>query len=167
MPEIPLKSYVRKSLSRFKFLDKHIISMHDRKRIVALLSLILIIGCTPQSTHTPDVYPTSMASCFPDSVFTAENMRARVACQSAEYKMEITEDTVVLFAFPDPLLDWSGPIFVIHIPSVSEVVLSKDGSILFEGYKSSEGQQTIENVLTDQALMTSILERTKEIEKQK
>jgi hypothetical protein len=93
--------------------------------MLAFLSLILIIGCTPQTTPTEVVYPTSMASCFPDSVFTAEDMRARVACHSADYKMEITEDTVVLFAFPDPFLDWSGPIFIIHISSVSEVVYLK------------------------------------------
>ena len=167
MTEKPRKSYIRRSLSHLKFLNKHMISIHGRKRIVAFLCLILILGCTPQSTPTAEVYPTSMASCFPDAVFTTEEMRARVACHSAEYKMEITEETVVLFSFPDPLLDWSGPIFIIHIPSVSEVVLGTDGSILFEGYKSTEAQNAIENVLNDQELMNRILVRAKEIEKQK
>jgi len=167
MSEIPPGSYLRKSFSHFKFPNKCVLSRHAGKRITVLLSLILLIACTPESTPAPDVYPTSMASCFPDAVFSEADMRARVACHSAAYKMEITEETVVLFAFPDPFLDWSGPIFVIHIPSVSEVVLGTDGSLLFEGYKSTEGQNAIENVLNDQELMNRILERAREIEKQK
>ncbi|HSL44263.1 MAG TPA: hypothetical protein VK897_12575 [Anaerolineales bacterium] len=123
-----------------------------------------MIGCTVAPAPTQVISPTSMASCFPDSVFTADDMRARVDCHPDDYKMEIDRDTVVLFAFPDPLLDWAGPIFIIHIPSVSEVVLNTDGSISFESYKSSEGQTAIEQVLNHPELMTSILERAKAIE---
>jgi hypothetical protein len=50
------------------------------------------------------------------------------------------------------------------VPSISEVVLTTDGSIRFEGYKSSEGRSAIEDVLNNPELMASILERAKEIE---
>jgi len=65
------------------------------------------------------------------------------------------------------LIDWVGRIFIIHTPSVSEVVLSTDGSIFFIDYKSSEGQIAIESVLNNPELMSSILERAKEIEEGK
>src|SRR3990170_4037194 len=104
------------------------------KSKIVFFTMILVLlaqaGCRSQS---------SIADCWPDSVFTAEDMRARVDCHPKEYKLEITRDTVVLFAFRGPI-DWVGPIFVIHVPSVSEVVLSADGSIRFEAYKSSEGR---------------------------
>jgi hypothetical protein len=121
-----------------------------------------ITGCTAGSTPTPEVYPTAIGSCFPASVFTAEQMRARVDCHPSDYKLEIDENNVVLFAFPDSLRDWVGPIFVIHVPSVSEAVLSRDGNILFESYKSSEGRAVIERVLNSSELMSRILEQARQ-----
>jgi hypothetical protein len=91
-------------------------------------------------------------------------MRARVDCHPTEYKLEISKDTVVLFAFPHPIMDWVGPVFVVHIPSVSEAVLKTDGSILFEEYKTSIGQKAIEDVLNNQELLDRILDRAREIE---
>ena len=103
-------------------------------------------------------------NCFPASVFTEEDMRARVDCHPNEYKLEISNDTVVLLAYPDPIMDWVGPVFIIHIPSVSEAVIKTDGSILFREYKTSIGQKIIEDVLNDQELRDRILNRAREIE---
>jgi hypothetical protein len=133
------------------------------RRVAILLFFVFGIGCTSKSTPTPVAAPTSIASCFPASVFTADEMRARVDCHPDEYKLEINQDTVVLFAFPDPLLDWVGPVFVIHIPSVSEVVLDTNGNVLFSDYKSSDVQNAIESILNDQELMARILQRAKDI----
>jgi hypothetical protein len=135
------------------------------RRVAILLFLLFAIGCVPKSIPTPVTAPTSIASCFPASVFTADEMRARVDCHPDEYKLEIDQDTVVLFAFPDPLLDWVGPVFVIHIPSVSEAVLDRDGNILFHGYKSSDGQNAIKSILNHQELIARILQRAKDIGK--
>ncbi len=120
-----------------------------------ILALLVQAGCGSRS---------SIADCWPDSVFTAEDMRARVDCHPNDYKLNIDEATVVLFAFPDSLIDWVGPIFIIHVPSVSEAVLNTDGSIFGMDYKSFEGQIAIESVMNDPELMASILERAKEIE---
>src|SRR5687768_3963528 len=155
----------QKSSSCSNYATKHSIYLRGSGLILAILFAATVIGCVPESTPTQAVYPTSMAHCFPDSVFTAEVMRARVDCHPDDYKMEITKDTVVLFAFPDPVIDWVGPIFIIHVPSVSEAVINADGSIFFNDYKSSDGQSAIESVLNNQELMASILERAKEIEK--
>ena len=153
------------SSSRIAFAKNHLLSSHAIRLAAIFLSAMLIIGCASEAKPTQTIYPTTMASCFPNSVFTADDMRARVNCHPDNYKIKINSDTVVLLAFPDPLIDWVGPIFIIHVPSVSEVVLNTDGSIFMADYKSSDGQNAIESVLNDQELMTSILERAKEIEK--
>jgi hypothetical protein len=106
----------------------------------------------------------SSTHCMPESVFTAEDMRARVDCHPKDYKLEIDEDTVVLFAFPDSVIEWYGPIFIVHVPSVAEAVLSTDGSVLFISSQSPDGQIAIEGVLNNPELMSSILERAREIE---
>ena len=127
--------------------------------ILIIFCVAPIIGCTPEATPTQIVYvyPTSMLHCLPSHVFTAEDMRARVDCHPDNYKMEITKDTVFLFSFPDPVIDWEGSmsIFIIHIPSVSELTLNTDGSVFSEDYTSSEGRNAIEEVLNNQQLMTS------------
>lgn len=124
--------------------------------------LALISACAPEPIPTEMAYPTSLASCFPKSVSTAGEMRARVACHPEDTRLEITPDTVVLFAFPDPLLDWVGPIFIVHSPSVSEVVLNIEGTLIAENYNSSEGRDAIAAVLNDQDLMAQILERAQQ-----
>src|SRR3990172_2510762 len=129
--------------------------------VVALLGITAAVLIATWPRYLPAPY------CFPDSVFTTEDMRARVDCHPKDYKLEITKDTVVLFAFPNPLLDWVGPIFVIHVPSVSEVVLNADGSIFFAGYNSSEARRAIEDVLNNPELMASILKRAKQIEERR
>ena len=128
----------------------------------ALFILILFVsgtaGCAAGLTP-----PTSIAGCLPDSVFTAAEMQARVDCHPSDYKYLVSRDTTVLFAFPDPLIDWVGPIFIIHVPSVSEAVVNTDGSLFTRDYKSAEGQAAIERILNDPGLMAKILERAKEI----
>jgi hypothetical protein len=124
--------------------------------------LVTAVACTtPDSPPTAEPAPTN---CFPDAVFTPADMQARVDCHPAEYKMEIDGETAVLFAYPDPILDWVGPIFIIHIPSVSETVLNVDGSIIYEDYKSESGQAAIAQVLNSPPQMERILERVIETE---
>ena len=79
-------------------------------------------------------------------------------------KIEINTETAILFAYPDPILDWVGPIFIIHIPSVSETVLNVDGTIIYEDYKTAAGQAAIEQVLNSPPQMSRILERVLETE---
>lgn len=154
-----------KMRNRPQAMSRHVILSRVCWLLIAAFLMIVASGCIPTATPTEVAAPTSNGSCFPQSVFTADDMRARVDCHPDDFKMEINEETVVLFAFPDPLLDWAGPIFVVHIPSVSEVVLNTDGEIVFEGYKSVKGQNAIEEVLNNQELITRILERAKDITK--
>jgi hypothetical protein len=152
-------------VTKLNFANGFLPSLRPLEIIAAILLVSAIVGCTSASLPTQVIEPTSMGNCFPASVFTAEDMRARVDCHPDEYKMEISEDTVVLFAFPHPIMDWVGPVFIVHVPSVSEVVLKTDGSVLFEGYKNPAGRKAIEGVLNNQELLDGILERAEQIEK--
>jgi hypothetical protein len=130
---------------------------------LAILLTLAVTGCALQPAFRGSAAPTAIASCFPDSVFTAEEMRLRIDCHPDDYKLKIDRDTFVLFAFLDPILDWAGPIFFIHVPSVSEVVVDSEGSVFFENFKSVPGRNAIENVLNNRPLMDRILERAREI----
>jgi hypothetical protein len=144
--------------------NKHSTFWCRNRFVLAILFFASVVGCVPKSTPTQTVYPTSIAHCFSQSVFTADDMRARVDCHPDDYKIKFNNDTVVLLAFPHPVIDWVGPIFIIHIPSVSDVVVNIDGSIFYEVYNSSEGKDAIQSVLNNQELMARILERAKDIE---
>ncbi len=130
--------------------------------ILGWLWLLTAVACTTPASAPPA--PPENTNCFPATVFTSEEMQRRVDCHSSEFKLEIDAETVILFAYPDPILDWVGPIFIIHIPSVSEVVLNADGGVIFEDYKSEAGQQAIEQVLNSPPQMEQILERVIEAE---
>lgn len=119
------------------------------------LAVTVLIAAWPR--YLPAPY------CYPKTVFTAEDLRARVNCHPDKYKIKINTDIVVLFAYYPSPVDWVGPISVIHVPSVSEVVLVTDGSIRFESYKSLEGRRAIKEVLNSPELMSNILEPAKEI----
>ena len=133
-----------------------------KKKILWVVLTLLALTVTVLIAAWPRYLPAPY--CYPETVFTAEDLRARVNCHPDKYKIEINRDTVVLLAYYPSPVDWVGPIFIIHVPSVSEVVLTTDGSIRFESYKSSEGKNAIEGVLNDPELMAHILERAKEIE---
>lgn len=137
-------------------------------RVNWLVSLLLlacsVIGCIAAPKPARNIVPTATPQC-PTSVFTARDMQARVDCHPADYRLRISKETVVLFAYPSPVVDWVGPVFVIHVPSVSEVVVNYDGSLFEKHYETPEGQAAIETVLNDPALMASILGRAREIQK--
>ena len=145
------------------------VNNHLYRRAVSALWIVVLeawaitaVACTaPATLPTPTPDP---AHCFPATVFTPEEMQTRVDCHPTEYKIVIDNESVVLFAYPDPILDWVGPIFIIHIPSVSETVLNVDGTIIFEDYKSEAGQAAIERVLNSPPQMERILERVLETE---
>ncbi len=140
----------------------------ELSRAGLLVSLLVIAGwmagCSAAPAPAKDPNATAIENCFPTSVFTARDMQARVDCHPDDYKLQISKDTVVLFAFPSAMKDWTGPVFVIHVPSVSEAVVDYDGSLFMKDFKTRAGQTAIENVLNDPALMTGILERAREIQ---
>lgn len=146
-------------------------------RLLIVLCTSMLVSCgniagtgpTPSSlaSSTPVAPGTALPSeCFLQSVFTAEAMQKRVSCHPSDYKMLLSDDTSVLFAFPDSHMDWIGPIFVIHVPSVSEAILKTDGSIFQHSYKTPEGQAAIEKVLNNASLMAQVIARAQEIARQ-
>jgi len=160
------KYWHQKLLENSGFANRCLSALRGLEVLAVILFITVTAGCMPESTLTRRDTTTPMGNCFPASVLTPEDMRARIDCHPDEYKLEINKDTVVLFAFPDPIMDWVGPIFIIHVPSISEVVLKTDGSTPFEDYKNSDGRKAIEDVLNNQDLLASILERARDIEKE-
>ncbi len=130
-----------------------------------LVPMGLIYGCSVASPANPPVEPTSLGDCLGRPVFTAVDMRRAVDCHPNDYKLWINTDTAVLFAFPWPTIDWAGPIFIDHIPSVSQAVVNIDGSLILEDYKSPEGRAAIEAVMNNPGLMSDILARALKIQK--
>ncbi len=121
-------------------------------------------GCMAAPTPTQEASPTPTENCFSSPVFTASDMQAWLDCHPNDYKMQISKDTVVSFAFSRPMMDWEGPVFVTHVPSLSAAVVNYDGSLFTKDYKTPEGQAAIEAVLNDPVLMARILARANEIQ---
>lgn len=135
-------------------------------------------GDTP-SEPTPKV---DVATPFPifAAVRTAEDMRAQFDSWPDEYKMRIDQDTVVLLAFPSPIIDWAWEASIRHIPSVSsagihrpwtvrntsdgsrwkeecgEIVLSQEVCIE-RHYEGENGKARLEAALADPEIMAKIL----------
>ncbi len=152
--------------------DSHPASRKRRgafSRVDLFVGLLLlagtIFGCTAAPTRAKSISPTASESCLHASVFTARDMQARVDCHPSDYKLQVSKDTVVLFAFASPNMDWTAPVFVVHVPSVSEAAVNYDGTLFSKDYKTPEGQAAIEKVLHDPALMARILGRAGEIQK--
>lgn len=161
--EVLIVQYSNIKVKKSVFMKQSSAVLYSIQLFLVILCIASINGCIAKPTFTQiTAYPTAI-SCFPDSVFTAEDMQARVNCHPDNYKIEISKDTVVLFAFHHPVIDWVAPIFIIHIPSLSDVTLNVDGSIRGEIYNSVEGQNAIEEVLNNTELMDEILQRAKKI----
>lgn len=127
-----------------------------------LLGLLALASCSRATvaSSTPPAQPLSVGTdCFPATVFTAQAMQQRVDCHPDAYKIMITPETTVLFAFPDSHMDWAGPVFIVHIPSVSEAILKTDGTLFQHAYTSDEARLAIEAVLNDPARMAQIRAR--------
>ena len=128
-----------------------------------LVSFLLLVMAGCAATQSPALPASLTPAPLPDSVFTSKDMQRRVEQHPAEYKLIIDQDTAVLFAYPHPIGDWVGPIFVVHIPSVSEVVLDWDGKLAFEQYGSDAGRKSIGQVLANTELVQRAQTRASEI----
>lgn len=122
------------------------------------LALISLLGCdSDETTITP-----SCTSPYSGVVHTPEQMRLQYNCHPQEYKFQVNEDVVVLFAYPDPMIDWVGLAFINHIPSVSSVVLDLNSNIIHKKYSSVEAEKQISDVLADEGIMRTIREHLSE-----
>jgi hypothetical protein len=118
-----------------------------------------IEGVAPASMPTPTPAPSVRG------IHTPEDMQWQYDEWPEEFKFAVDPEgeVVVLFAYPDPLMDWVGPVFVQHIPSFSSVTLGYGGEIVHEHYGSEEGRARLRAVLDDAALMARIRQRVDEI----
>ncbi len=142
---------------------------------VALVALFAL-ACAPPGTPTPTPSPRAQG------IHTTEDMRARYERWPEEYKFALDGDTVVLFAYPSPIIDWAGFAFINHMPWVSSVTLGRPISVvLADGtvvpaqpelehtifgerltvrskYNTDEARARLEGVLADEEMMRRILQ---------
>jgi hypothetical protein len=114
-----------------------------------------VAALAPSATPAPSVR----------GIHTPEDMQWQYDQWPEEYKLAVDPEgeVVVLFAYPDPLTDWVGRVFINHIPSFSSVALGYGGEITHEHYGSEEGRARLQAVLEDTALMARIGQRVDEI----
>lgn len=134
---------------------------------VCLIGLMMSSGCSnATATHQPlstETSPTPTAAPVPIGVFTAEDMQRRVDTHPEEYKEIINSDVAILYAYPAPTIDWEGPIFLIHIPSVSSVTLDLNGEVFSTNYNSPEAEEALGELLADEPLIERVVKRAQEI----
>jgi len=109
------------------------------------------VALAPSATPAPSVR----------GIYTPEDMHWQYDQWPEELKFAVDPEgeVVVLFAYPDPLIDWVGRVFINHIPSFSSVTLGYGGEIAHEHYGSEEGRARLQTVLDDAALMARIRQR--------
>ena len=118
--------------------------------------LVLLAACTPFVRTPPPPAPEFLG------IFTPEQLRARVEQTPDTHKIIINEDVAVWFPdFRNSRADWIGAAFIYHFPSMSEVVLNREGRVDFGNthYESEEAQEQLEAIIHDEALMTRIQEQ--------
>ena len=85
-----------------------------------------------------------------DSIYIVVDLVAQLSTYPQEYVCYLDTMVVVMFAYPDPTIDWAGFAFITDISSASEVTLSyphpgvnEDGSPLNETGDLVQGQRLI------------------------
>jgi len=98
-----------------------------------------------------------------NGIANPEDMRRQYKRHPAEHKFAIDDDLVVMFAYPDANIRWTGMVFIHHFPSVSEVVLDYDGNRIYEQVSSPEAQLRMDDLLNDNAFVDDLQIQLSEI----
>jgi len=144
---------------------------------LALVAASLVACGAESPTPTPTPRPVSQG------VHTSEDMRAQYDRWPDAYKFAVSDDVVVLLAYPMGNGTWAGFAFIHDIPSVSSVTLGRPAVLIpspdstpvplfddwdtltvegkdfraFRRYNSEESRTRLEAVLADEGAMRRIL----------
>ena len=101
--------------------------------ILSALALLFIPSPYSQLFDEQETFTVGEASIDPrymseiTGINTPEEMQQQYERHPEEYRFATDDGMVVMFAYPDPNIRWTGMVFVHHFPSVSEVILDYDG----------------------------------------
>lgn len=98
-----------------------------------------------------------------NGIETSEDMRRQYERHPDEHKYSIEDDLVVMFAYPDVNIRWTGMVFIHHFPSVSEIALDYDGNRIHEQVLSPEARRRFDELLNDKAFVTGLQSQMSEI----
>lgn len=91
-----------------------------------------------------------------NGIETPEDMQRQYKRHPDEHKFSIDDDLVVMFAYPDSNIRWTGMVFIHHFPSVSEIALDYDGNRLHEQISSPEARLRLDDLLNDKAFVDNL-----------
>jgi hypothetical protein len=94
---------------------------------------------------------------------TSKDMQRQYERHLAEYKFAVEDDLVVMFAYPDANIRWTGMVFIHDFPSVSEIILDYDGNKLHEQVSSPEAQLRMDDLLKDETFFAELQVQMSEI----
>ena len=145
--------------------------MEVKKKGLTALSIVLALTLAVAGCARATPTPTPKASWF--DVDSPEDLRAYFARAKAELKLVIDEDIAVKFIPKQTNIDTCAAATIYHITSMSSAYVGYDGVVggccfgsWLEGkyYKSEEGADRLEAVITDERLMQRVRARIEEIQ---
>ena len=112
----------------------------QRQFTVLGLAFLLLASCAPPTVQVSEGSPTpaqenevdtAVLGCVAGGlgVFTPEDVRCYLDSFEPEFVRELDEETAVLFTDPNSIADWVGGAIIYHIPSVSSLVLDRNGDV--------------------------------------
>ena len=123
----------------------------------------------PDASPTPPPHtPTAVVSAEPRPVATVsgtespETVGIRPEHFPEEHRWQVSDSVVALFAYQNGLTDWGAAAFVMHVPSLSVVMIGWDGAISREVVFGDEARAALDAVLLNEELMAGIVARINE-----
>ena len=106
------------------------------------LLFLFLAGCMPPTSSVGEAEPEETPEPVSElqdvvlgcaeggaGVFTPDDVRCYLASFAPEFVREIDAETAVLFTDPNAPVEWVGGAIIYHIPSVSSLVLDKNGDV--------------------------------------
>jgi hypothetical protein len=113
---------------------------------------------TPESSTIDSRYMAEI-----NGIETPKDMERQYNRHPEAFKFAIDDEWVVMFAYPDPEIRWTGMVFIHNFPSLSEFVLDFDGNAIFEQVTSPEVRVHVDGLLNNTTFVEQLQNQMSEI----
>lgn len=91
---------------------------------------------------------------------TPDDIQAKFDGSPEEHRIKVNNDVFILFAYENGFTNWIAPVFIYHIPSITQVLLDYDGNVISDkNVNGAEARAAVDAVLADEKLMAEIARR--------